>query len=262
MTWRWSPTAHAASETEVPCATVTSDTRVNHPAIDRRLFAGVAGGLALLVLVGFAQTYYLKVLFRTPPLPLLLHVHGIVMTAWIVLFAVQVRLIAAHRADLHRQLGVVGAVVAGMVLAMGVPVALSQGRLHLIKNDTPIEPALVFLPIPLGILLLFATFVTAAILLRRRAAYHKRFMALSCLSIVLPGLDRLPLQFIENADRWVLYGLNDACIALCFAYDALRHRRVHPAWVWGSATFLGIQILTLTLRNTQTWLRIAGWMLK
>ena len=101
------------------CATVTSDTSVNHPAIDRRLFAGVAVGLALLVLVGFAQTYYLKVLFRTPPLRALLHVHGIVMTAWIVLFAVQVRLVAAHRTDLHRRLGVVGAVVSGMVIGEG-----------------------------------------------------------------------------------------------------------------------------------------------
>ena len=235
---------------------------MNRVAIDRQLYAGVAIGLALIVLVGFAQTYYLKVLFGTPPLRLLLHVHGIVMTAWVVLFAVQVRLVAAHRTDVHRRLGVVGAVMAGLVVVLGVRVALSQGHLHLIMNDIPIEPALVFLPVPLGILLLFATFVTAAILLRRRAAYHKRFMALSCLSLVLPGLDRLPLQFIENADRWVLFGLNDVCLAICFAYDALKHRRVHPAWVWGSSIFLGVQIVTLALRNTQTWLRIAGWMLK
>jgi hypothetical protein len=244
------------------CATSTLGTKVNRVAIDRRLCAGVAIGLTLIVLVGFAQTYYLKVLFGTPPLGLLLQIHGIVMTAWVVLFSVQVRLVAAHRTDLHRRLGVVGAVVAGMVLVVGVPVALIQGHLHLIMNDTPVEPALVFLPVPLGILFLFATFVTAALLLRRRAAYHKRFMALSCLSIFLPGLDRLPVQFVENADRWILFGLNDACIAICFAYDALKHRRVHPAWVWGSAMFLGVQILTLTLRNTQTWLRIAAWMLK
>ena len=244
------------------CATSTLGTDVNRAAIDRRLYAGVTIGLALIVFVGFAKTYYLKGLFGTPPLRLLLHVHGIVMTAWVVLFSVQVRLVAAHRTDWHRRLGVVGAVVAGMVLAVGVPVALIQGRLHLILNDTPIEPALVFLPIPLGILLLFATFMTAAILLRKRAADHKRFMALSCLSIVLPGLDRLPLPIIENADRWILFGLNDVCLATCFAYDALKRRRVHPAWVWGTAMFVGVQILTLTLRNTQTWLRIAAWMLK
>jgi hypothetical protein len=218
--------------------------------------------MALIVFVGFAQTYYLKVLFRTPPLRLLLHIHGLVMTAWLVLFFVQVRLIAAHRADLHRRLGVVGAVLAGMVLMVGVPVALSQGHLHLIANDSPLEPPLVFLPVPLGTLLLFGTFVTAAIFLRRRADYHKRVMALSCLSILLPGLDRLPLQFIENADRLTLFGLNDVCIVICVAYDASKNRRVHRAWVWGGAMVLSVQILTLAMRNTHVWLRIAGWMLK
>jgi hypothetical protein len=55
-------------------------------------------------------------------------------------------------------------------------VVLSQGHLHLIENETSSEPPLVFLPVPLGTLLLFATFVTAAILLRRRADYHKGLM--------------------------------------------------------------------------------------
>jgi hypothetical protein len=243
-------------------ATSTLSAKANRGASDRRLCAGVAIGVALITFVGFAQTYYLKVLFTTPPLRLLLHIHGLVMTAWLVLFFFQVRLIAAHRTDLHRRLGVVGAVLAGMVLAVGVPVALSQGHLHFIANDTPLEPALVFLPVPLGILLLFGTFVTAAILLRRRSDYHKRLMVLSCLSILLPGLDRLPLQFIENADRVTLFGLNDACIVICVAYDAIKNRRLHPAWVWGGAMVLGLQMLTLAMRNTGVWLRIAGWMLK
>jgi|SRR5580704_4374331 hypothetical protein len=243
-------------------ATSTFSAKVNRRASDRRLCAGVAIGMALIVFVGFAQTYYLKVLFRTPPLRLLLHIHGLVMTAWLVLFFIQVRLIATHRTDLHRRLGVVGAVLAGMVLVVGVPVALSQGHLHLIANDTPSEPPLVFLPVPLGVLLLFGTFVTAAIFLRRRADYHKRLMVLSGLSILLPGLDRLPLQFVENADRVTLFGLNDACIVICVAYDALKNRRLHPAWVWGGAMVLALQMLTLTIRNTDVWLRIAGWMLK
>jgi len=218
--------------------------------------------MALIIFVGFAQTYYLKVLFKTPPLRLLLHIHGVVMTAWFVLFFVQVRLIAAHRTDLHRRLGVVGALLAGMVLAVGVPVALSQGHLHLIANEASSEPPLVFLSVPLGALLLFGTFVTSAIFLRKRADYHKRLMVLSCLSILAPGIDRLPLQFIENADRLTLFGLNDACIVICVAYDALKHRRLHPTWVRGGAMVLGLQMLTLTLRNTHVWLRIAEWMLK
>lgn len=229
---------------------------------DHRLSTGVAIGMALIIFIGFAQTYYLKALFGTPPLRLLLHIHGLVMTAWIILFVVQVRFIAAHRTDLHRRLGVIGAALAGVVLVIGVPVALSQGHLHFVANDTPIEPALIFLPVPLGILLLFGTFVTAAILLRRRPDYHKRFMILSCLILLLPGIDRLPLQFIDNASRATLFGLNDACIVIAVAYDALKNRRLHPVWLWGGAMVLGVQIFTLAVRNTQVWLRIAGWILK
>ncbi len=240
----------------------TSGANVHRPAIDRRRFTGVAVGFTFITLVGFAQTYYLKVLFGTPPLRPLLHVHGIVMTAWVVLFSVQVGLIADRRTDLHRRLGVLGAVLAGMVVGTGVPVALTQGHFHLVMHDDPLEPALVFLPVPLGILLLFATFVAAAILLRRLAAYHKRFMALSCLSIISPGLDRLPLQFIVNADRWVLFVLNDVIIAACVAFDVLKNRRVHPAWLWGGAMVLSVQVVTLALRNTHAWLRLAEWILK
>src|SRR5258708_37817452 len=88
----------------------TSSAKANRWASDRRLYPGVAIGTALITFIGFAQTYYLKVLFGTPPLRLLLHIHGLVMTTWFVLFFVQVRLIAVHRRDLHRRLGVAGAV--------------------------------------------------------------------------------------------------------------------------------------------------------
>ena len=47
----------------------------------------------------------------------LVHLHGIVMTLWFALFVVQTRLIAAHRTDLHRRVGVFGALL--VVLAPG-----------------------------------------------------------------------------------------------------------------------------------------------
>jgi hypothetical protein len=243
-------------------ATSTLGTKVNRWVSDRRFYTGVAIGTALIIFAGFAQTYYLKGLFGTPPLRLLLHIHGLVMTTWFVLFFVQARLVAAHRTDLHRRLGVFGAVVAGLVLVVGTAVALSQGHLHLVRNETLSEPPLVFLTVPLGGLLLFGTFVAAAILLRRRTDYHKRLMVLSCLSILPPGIDRLPLHFIENAGRLTLFGLNDLCVVICVAYDTFKNRRLHPAWVWGSAMFVGLQILTLMIRDTPVWLRIAGWLLK
>ena len=58
---------------------------------DRRLWAWTAGGSALLVFAGFAQSFYLKPWFGTPALSPLMLAHGVVMTLWIVLFLTQKR---------------------------------------------------------------------------------------------------------------------------------------------------------------------------
>ena len=57
----------------------------------RRFFLIVAVLFPLVVLAGFARTYYLNGILGGPAVPsLLIHLHGITMTAWIILLAVQV----------------------------------------------------------------------------------------------------------------------------------------------------------------------------
>ncbi len=65
---------------------------------DRRLYILAAILTPLIVLAGFARTYYLKPFFDTPDIAgRIVHLHGIVMTAWVVLFIVQVSLVATRR---------------------------------------------------------------------------------------------------------------------------------------------------------------------
>src|SRR5258708_31860430 len=122
----------------------TSSAKANRWASERRLYAGVAIGTALITFIGFAQTYYLKVLFGTPQLRLLLHIHGLLMTTWFVLFFVQVRLVAVHRRDLHRRLGVAGAVVAALALVGGASVGLGSGHLPRCTKEKTSQPRLSF----------------------------------------------------------------------------------------------------------------------
>ena len=63
----------------------------------------------LIVFVGFAPTYYLRAFYHADPLPSVFRIHGLVFTAWVVLFVVQTALVSARRTDIHRRLGVVGA---------------------------------------------------------------------------------------------------------------------------------------------------------
>ena len=67
-----------------------------------------------LVFAGFARTFFLRFLFASPKMPFYLYVHGLLFSGWFALFFVQSRLIAFHRVDLHRRLGMLGAGLAGL----------------------------------------------------------------------------------------------------------------------------------------------------
>lgn len=123
------------------------------------LYAWAALAIVAIVFAGFARTYYLKVLFDTPTLSTQLHVHGVVMTLWFALFALQVGLIATRRVNLHRRVGVVGVLLAALVVVMGVTTAIDGARL----GHTPGPPPLVFLTIPLGDMLVFPILVGAGV---------------------------------------------------------------------------------------------------
>ncbi len=229
---------------------------VRHSGKDRRLYTWAALGAALLVLVGFARTYYLKGLFGAPALPALVHVHGLVMTLWVVLFVTQVRLVAGRRTDLHRRLGVGGAVWAGLVLIVGFATAISAAR----RGVTPGPPPLVFLSVPLGDLAVFAILVASGLYFRRRSEIHKRLMLLSCGAFLTAAIARIPLGFIATGGPLVYFGLTDLFVLACVAFDTAKNRKLHPAFGWGTLLLIASQPLRLLLAGTDAWLRFATWL--
>jgi hypothetical protein len=119
--------------------------------IDRRFYTWAAVGTCIVVFAGFAKTYYLKGLFGTPELPALRHVHGLVMTLWFGLFMIQARLVAVRLVDLHRRLGLFGALLAALVLVVGIVTAIDAAK----RGSSPGPPPLAFLAVPLGDMLGF-----------------------------------------------------------------------------------------------------------
>jgi hypothetical protein len=209
-----------------------------------------------IVFAGFARTYYLKELFGTPALPGLLHLHGLVMTLWFAFFLVQVSLIAAGRADLHRRVGVVGALLAAVVVVVGVTTAITAARL----GHTPGPPPLVFLTIPLGDMLVFPALVGAGLFFRRRSDFHKRFMLLASLSLLTAAIARIPLNFISAGGLPLFFGLTDLCIVTCVAYDTVKNHRLHPAFGWGVLVIVASQVLRFMLAGTSAWMQFATWL--
>jgi hypothetical protein len=223
---------------------------------DRLFFSGMAIAAALVIFAGFAPTYYLKAAFGAPPLPRLLHVHGLIFSSWIVLFIVQTRLIAGRRTPLHRRLGVVGGCLAVAMLVVGTLAAIASARRGFTPPGGP--PPLVFLIIPLGDLVVFGLLVGAALYFRQKAQTHKRLMLLATLALLTPAIARLP--GIAAAGPPAFWGLTYLFVVACFVYDRVTSGRIHPAFKWGGLFVLAMQPLRLMLGGTGPWLAFAQWL--
>ncbi|HSV71528.1 MAG TPA: hypothetical protein VLI72_15570 [Methylibium sp.] len=227
-------------------------------AADRRFFGIAAVVVALVVFAGFARTYYLKPIFGTPALSGLVHVHGVVMTLWFALLIVQVRLVATHRTDLHRKLGVAGALLALAVVLVGVATAITAARL----GHTPGPPPLAFLIVPLTDMLVFTLLVGTGLALRRRPAAHKRLMLLGGVGMLTAAIARLPLLPLLPGDIIVTaISLTVLGVVVCVAVDTWRQRRLHPALLAGGLLIVVSWPLRLALSGTPTWQRVAGWLI-
>jgi hypothetical protein len=223
-----------------------------------RLHLWAAAIAAFVVFAGFAPTFYLKGLFGAPALSPLLLVHGVVMTLWFVLFIVQAKLVAAGRADLHRRLGVFGAMLFALIVVVALTTAIDAGR----RGATPAPgvPALVFMAIPLGDIVVFGSLVGTALWLRRRSDIHKRLMLLATLSILTPAIARLPLDFIRQAGLPLFFGLTVLAVIVCVAADSAKNRRLHPAFGWGGALVIASLPLRVMIAGTPAWTRFATWL--
>ncbi|HEY2898450.1 MAG TPA: hypothetical protein VGJ12_15020, partial [Gemmatimonadaceae bacterium] len=200
------------------------------------LFFGTIGIImAVLVFLGFAPTFFLMAHYAGPPLSTLRIVHGTLFTSWIVLYNVQVLLIASDRVSTHRALGVVGAMMAAAMVPLGVAMAITAVREG---HAPPGIPPLAFLAISLFDMAVFAPLVAYGIYLRRRRDFHKRLMLLATVSLVAAAVARMsrmvpiPPAIVATGPLFY-FGVIDVLIVVLAAYDLITRRRVHPVTLWG-----------------------------
>ncbi len=208
--------------------------------------------MLIVIALGFGKSFYLRPLFNDRPLPMYLVVHGVVMSAWYLLFLAQASLVHMGRTDLHRKLGIAGVLLAAAVVGAGLYVDLNiiphKASLGVDMSDPATLSAYArFSLASMSTVAIFALIVVMAVALRRRSAVHKRLMYWAFVwslgpaftntrplgqvldSLVVPYLPFFPADFI-----W---------LGLLCAYDWKTERRIHPATYLG---FLFLAILFVT----------------
>ena len=220
-------------------------------------YAGMALALAVTVLVGFGPTFYLKPFMASPALVGLTALHGFVFTAWVALFIAQTQLVARGRTDMHMRLGAAGAVLAALMLVVGLLTAIDAARRGAVPPGAP--PPLVFLAVPFFAIVEFAVLVGLALGLRRDSATHKRLMLLAAITITGAAVARLPIGFAGTPPGF--FALTDLFIVAAAVHDWRTRGRVHPAYVWGGLSLIALQPLQLMFAGTGVWLGFAKWLM-
>jgi len=222
---------------------------------DRLFYGTIAVTMGLTAFTGFSATYYFRFFDGGPqatlsggPFTTLVHAHAALFTAWVVLFTAQTALISARRVATHRKLGIAGALLAIAMIVAGTATALATAR----RGSAPagMDP-LAFLAIPLFDMVLFAGFVTAALLRRREKEAHKRLMLLAYVSIIVAAIARLPGLLPLGPP--VFFGVSLIFVVAGALYDFISRGRVHRAYIWGGAILVLSIPVRLGLSTTSVW---------
>ena len=228
-------------------------------AYDRLFYGGMAVALGLTVFAGFAPTYYLRFLsggpnatFSGAPFTALVHLHGALFTAWVLLFIVQTALVASRRVAVHRRLGVAGAVLAAAMAVAGTFIAVTSAARG---SAPPGADPLAFLIVPLFDMVLFTAFVSAALVMRRDKEAHKRLMLLAYVSLVVAAVARLP--GVLPLGPLAFFGLSFLFVVAAGIYDFFSRRRVHRVYLWGGALIALSVPARLLISGTEAWRALA-----
>jgi hypothetical protein len=227
---------------------------------DRRLFMTTAIMFPLIVIAGFARTYYLRGFFGAPPLASwVVHMHGMLMTTWVGLFVTQVWFISSRRVRLHQRLGYGGIALAVAIIAVGCITAVRAAKFGAASTPPGVSP-LGFLIVPVFDLLMFAILFGAAVYYRKKPAEHKRLMLLTAINFLPPAIARIPIAVLQALGPVWFFGLPTLLVLFCLTLDTWRNRNLNRIFLGGALLLIASYVVRLALMGTAAWMQVAAWL--
>lgn len=226
---------------------------INTRSAERIFFPAMALLAALIVIVGFGPSYYFKEITDARELRLSVHLHGLVFSAWIILFIVQAFLVRTGNVAFHRKLGMFGLVIAAALVVVGTTVLTARAQTHFYP------PWLLAIS---GIdMIMFTAFFSSAIYFRTKPDMHKRLMLLTTLTILGAAVLRWPmlrpmfgsLDTLTMGSVWMYVGADIPLLA-GIIYDQIIHGKINKAYIWGGTALVASQVLRVVFYNSEPWI--------
>jgi len=226
------------------------------PRSDDVFFPAMSLLILAVVVFGFADSYFLPGMVFAKLPNALVHIHGALYVSWIFLLVIQNFLIATKKIRWHIALGTLGVILPPLMAIFGVLTVFDSIR----RNGTPFIPPSLILVGDFGELLVFLVLVAWAMLVRRAAAAHKRYMILATMALLGPAINRWPFppQF-RLLGTFVVFLLLPLFVV---AYDLWSSRRIQRATAIGTGLIYFQALTMIPIASLPFWPRLIAEYIK
>jgi hypothetical protein len=227
---------------------------------DHRFFSAMIITLTVVMVAGFARTYFFAGIVRAPLPARIIHIHGAVFTLWFVLLLAQAGLAASRRVDIHRRLGMAGMFVALAMIPLGL-MATAEWARRAAPSFPRIRMALIM---PVTELAAFAVLAATAFLAHRHPAAHKRLILLATIALIPAAtarLDFIPKFHLHGTSALRLdWAYTYLFVVSIIVFDLASRRRLHPATISGSVFLIALHQVGIAICFSAPWIAFAAWL--
>ncbi len=230
----------------------------------RRFYQTMAWVFVAVAFGGFIPTYWLKLMdgsFAGKPI---LHIHGFLLFAWVLFYAVQVNFVANRKMADHRSWG-----IAGVSLFTALAISIVLAAINTIKLGELTgfaTQAASFSIVTFSGIAIITAFITLAIMNVHRPDWHSRLMSLSFIPLLEapmarpfavlmtpPGAVGPPPVFVTLPPSFVI----DLLLIAFLIYDRRVLGRFHPVTLWGGIAIIAVQVLCVPISTSPAWIATA-----
>ena len=209
--------------------------------------------MAVLVFGGFGITYWQPMATSSlAPLPPIVHIHGFLFSAWMLLLVTQSLLVNIRNVPLHRSLGTFGIAIATLVWIFAL-------MLTILPSDPTGQTtgfqyfSLEYLSI--SAVILFGVLFTLAIRHVRNPDNHRRYILFAIIPLLPPGINRLYMALLDTFTLPLLwtYLTMDLLVAAIVIHDWRTRGALTSASITGTVLIVGTQLLHVPITGSESF---------
>jgi len=199
-----------------------------------------------MVIIGFWPSYFAGLVVGELDTQLIIHIHAVVFSGWIILFFLQSYFILKRNLSLHMRMGKLGIYYGILIMVVGLVTSVVRGEFH----DEMVNEAAAFFSRVTGIrdVIVFGLLFYLAMQFRNKPQIHKIWILGAATYLLVPAVTRAN-AFLFHGNEWSFYLLWLLPVVLGLVVELQRGNR----FIWHFAAMLALMIFSAASLG---WLRI------